>query len=245
MSSYDDEIVAPTPPLPPPSTFDWLQSYFKPRLDKLKEMGAIQAKIESFPDFRSATINVVLSVRGYEQYTIECFERDYKKWKEQETYSKWEHCLDDEVAYRYDQWLWDYNHNHGLLDTAEDKEMKGWIKEAKRAFREHNQKLKKYNTLLKWIKSNESSAGIDFYNRIKKGQVVYHLIRYGARTQFTSELLVSIDKPDEIISFSISRLFTNMEKSFKDKLVKLPPSLQEQVKTSPMRYCSWLVTYDL
>jgi hypothetical protein len=190
---------------------------FAPNIERLRDLGAVKVAADEAPDPRTDTVSIVLTMRGYEKYTMECVKRDYEEWKK----------VEEEFAE-------EDNTEELIADGWSKEEAVAWVKKRQQ---EHKNNLSKYNTLKKWVASDEG-IGKDTYNAVLRGDLFYHLIRYGNMTRFASDMMT--DETTPLLISSVERMFCNMEKTAKKEFVKLDGETAERLAKAP-RLPGWII----
>lgn len=186
--------------------------------DDMKKLGVVQFAKYSYPNPMFATVDYILSMRGYELYTMESLKRDYKEWKEQrESPKKWQDLLEP------------------VSDPSDRKFEKAY---AKKEFKEYKDDLKRLPTLEKWAKADDG-IGKDYYQMVLNHSRLYHLMRYGMRMMTTIEM-VSSEAISEAIASSLERQYNTMKETARKNYVVLEPSIMKYISKAP-RLPSWIV----
>jgi hypothetical protein len=187
--------------------------------EDLMKLGVVQFARDSYPNPQYDRLDFLLSMRGYELYTMESLKRDYKEWKEpRESPKKWQDLLEPLPA------------KFGIHDK-QPRHDKFEIAYAKREFKEYKDDLKKLPTLEKWAKAE---IGKEFYQMVLNHSNLYHLIRYGIMTTTTSGASI------EAIASMLERQYNKMREAARKNFVVLDPKLTAYVGKIP-RFPHWIV----
>jgi hypothetical protein len=192
---------------------------FAPEVGRLYNAGAVKAMIDMSPRPQFDSIDITLTMRGFEIYTMETLRRDYKEWRTCPVYIP---TLEE------------------LLGDRHSKE------EAERIIKGHEKEgqelLKQYNTFRKWAVSNEG-VGKGIYDKVQKKELIYHLIRYGNLTRIAApDLLEETTLP--IVERQIERQFYQMEETAKRQFVKLDSKMAEEIAKAP-RLPGWIFVREV